>query len=87
LVFPYDPPTLTRLQTDLQQIISQSSTLTSKDAIKIKLDGKVFVLEGTVPNDRERRLAEGMLRLTPGVRQVRNSLVVKPSLVTTKSGS
>jgi osmotically-inducible protein OsmY len=82
LVFPYDPPTPSRLQTELQQVIARSSGLTAKDTIKVKLDGQVLVLEGTVPNDRERRLAEGLLRLTPGVRQIRNNLFVG-----TKSGS
>jgi osmotically-inducible protein OsmY len=82
LAFPYDPPTPARLQTELQQVITRSSSLTAKDTIKVKLDGQVLVLEGTVPNDRERRLAEGLLRLTPGVRQLRNNLVVKA-----KSGS
>ena len=82
LAFPYDPPTPARLQTELQQVITRSSSLTAKDTIKVKLDGQILVLEGTVPNDRERRLAEGLLRLTPGVRQLRNNLVVKA-----KSGS
>jgi hypothetical protein len=86
LVFPYDPPKPTQLQTDLQQIISGSSALTSKN-IKVKLDGQTLVLEGSVANDRERRLAEGLVRLTPGVRQVRNTLVVQSTQATPKPGS
>jgi osmotically-inducible protein OsmY len=85
VAFPYDAPKPTQLQTDLQQIISASSALTSKD-IKVKVAGQAVVLEGSVANDRERRLAEGLLRLTPGVRQLRNNLVVKESLTTSKPG-
>jgi hypothetical protein len=86
LVFPYDPPKPTQLQADLQQVISGSSALASKN-IKVKLDGQILVLEGSVSTDRERRLAEGLVRLTPGVRQVRNTLVVKATQATAKPGS
>jgi osmotically-inducible protein OsmY len=34
----------------------------------------VVVLRGTVRDASEARLAEGMIRLTPGVRQVQNEL-------------
>ena len=35
-----------------------------------------MVLQGVVASDKERRLAEGLVRVTPGVRDVRNELVV-----------
>ena len=41
------------------------------------MDQGVVVLTGQVENARERRLVEGMVRLTPGVLEVRNELQVK----------
>ena len=54
-----------------------SSRLKSKDSIRVASDGNVVILQGTVTNDHERRLAESLVRLTPGVRQVRNELQVR----------
>jgi osmotically-inducible protein OsmY len=47
-----------------------------KDTIKVKVDGETIVLDGQVRSDQEKRLAENMLRLTPGVHQVQNNLQV-----------
>jgi osmotically-inducible protein OsmY len=38
------------------------------------MDGSTVVLRGSVRDDHERRLAEALVRLTPGVRAVRNEL-------------
>jgi osmotically-inducible protein OsmY len=38
--------------------------------------GEAVVLNGTVQSEKERRIAEIMLRMTPGVREVRNQLQV-----------
>jgi osmotically-inducible protein OsmY len=34
------------------------------------------ILRGRVADDDERRLAEGMVRMEPGVREVRNELII-----------
>ncbi len=69
--------THTLVRTDLQAVLERSSMLKSKNGIAVEVDGPVVVLRGEVASDRERRLAEGILRLSPGVREVRNELRVK----------
>jgi len=41
--------------------------------------GPVIVLRGSVATDHERRLAEALVRLTPGVRDLVNELEVRGS--------
>jgi hypothetical protein len=60
----------------IQQAIASSSRLSSRDGIQVLLDGPVVVLRGSVADDHDRRLAEALARLTPGVRDVRNELQV-----------
>jgi osmotically-inducible protein OsmY len=62
---------------DLQEIVARSSVLPSKDSIQVMTDGPAIVLEGTVTSEREARLAEMLLRLSPGVRLVRNELTLQ----------
>lgn len=61
---------------NVQQILGQTSGLTSRQNLAVALEEGTFVLRGQVPSERERRLAEGVVRLTPGVRSVRNEIVV-----------
>jgi hypothetical protein len=61
---------------DLQQVFTRSTAFIAPGGVNVALDGQVIVLRGRVANDDEKRLAENMLRLTPGVRQVRNELEV-----------
>lgn len=67
-------PTMAAVRTDLQGIISRSSRLPSRGNIQVLSEGDTIVLRGQVRDERERRLAEGVLRLSPGVYQVRNEL-------------
>jgi hypothetical protein len=59
---------------DLQNVIARSTSLPSRGDIRVAMDGDVVVLQGAVQDEHERRLAETMLRFTPGVREVRNEL-------------
>src|SRR5262249_40038408 len=61
---------------NLQQIIDRTSALKGRKNITVGVDGNVVVLRGEVSSERERRLAEGILRLEPGVTEIRNELVV-----------
>ncbi len=63
-----------RARSDLQNVIARSSSLPSKRTIRVQMDGNVVVLQGTVQDEHERRLAEALLRLTPGVHELRNEL-------------
>jgi hypothetical protein len=72
-----------RVQTDLRDLFSRSSQLESK-GIQIDVQDNVVVLKGNVVSEDERRIAEGMARMTPGVIDVRNELVAPTQLSSTK---
>lgn len=62
---------------ELRQILDRSSALASvRSNIQVGSAGGVIVLRGRVSDEHERRIAEGLMRLTPGVREVRNELIV-----------
>jgi hypothetical protein len=75
--FTPTPLSPSRLTVDLQDTISRSSQLPSRGNIQVSLDGPAVILRGEVADESERSLAEGMLRLTPGVHEVRNELTVR----------
>jgi hypothetical protein len=79
LGFTYAPAPPSRVQTDLQQLFANSERLPSRGNIRVEVDGPTIVLRGTVADDHERRLAEALARLTPGVRDLRNELSVRGS--------
>jgi hypothetical protein len=69
-------PTAIVVQSNLQGVIDRSSALNGPKNVKVDVSDQTVFLRGTVSSDRERRLAESLLRLTPGVRDVRNELEV-----------
>jgi hypothetical protein len=75
--FEFRAPSANAMRTNLQQTIAESSILPSKDNILVAVDGNTIVLRGKASSERERRMAEGLVRLTPGVHEVRNELVVR----------
>jgi BON domain len=77
LAFTYQPEPPSRVQADLQQAFARSQRLANRNNIRVDMDGPTIVLRGTVADDHERRLAEAMARLTPGVRDLRNELNVR----------
>ncbi len=82
LGFPYRPAAPSRLQTDLKAMLGRSSSLpASRDIQVVVLVDSTVVLRGKVADEHDRRLAEGLVRLSPGVHAVRNELQV-PGLVT-----
>jgi hypothetical protein len=65
----------TQMQADLRTVIDRSSLLSNPRGINVGVEGNgVVVLRGNVRDEEEAKTAEGMIRLTPGVRQVRNEL-------------
>jgi hypothetical protein len=76
LGFTYRPEPPNQVQADLQQYFARSQRLSSRDNIRVEMDGPTVVLRGTVTDDHDRRLAEALARLSPGVRDLRNELVV-----------
>ena len=75
--FRYAAPTPEQRRTDLQGILARTSSLAGTAGIQVTMDGPTVVLRGKVADDDERRLAENVLRLSPGVHEVRNELEVK----------
>src|SRR5262249_58643521 len=57
---------------DLQAVVDRSSLLKSRKGVNVTVEDGVVVLRGEVATERERRLAEGIVRLEPGVAEGRN---------------
>jgi hypothetical protein len=73
------PPSAGGLQTNLQTVFAQSSALPTAQNLNVSVDGQQTVLlRGTVGSEDERTMAEGLARLTPGVRAVDNQIQVRP---------
>ena len=84
---PPAPVLANRVQAEVQNVISRSFVFNNNRDIRLSTEGSVHVLEGTVGSDRERLVAEAILRLTPGVREVKNSLQVIETTPPPKPGS
>lgn len=73
------PPVVTPvLRADLQTIVSRTSAIRTPANVRVEADGDVIVLRGRVADEDEKRLVEGLVRLEPGVREVRNELEIGP---------
>lgn len=71
------PAALPQFNTNLQEILARSSMLPSGAGIRVVQQGDVVILRGAVLDDSEKRLAENMVRLSPGVRQIKNELTIR----------
>ena len=78
LSFKAPVATVPQMATDLRATLDRSTMLGNPRGVSLAMDGGVVVLSGNVATDDEVRLVEGMVRLTPGVRDVRNELKVGP---------
>lgn len=74
LEVPTPPPT--KRQADLQRVLERSSSLAAAKNIQVMVVENLVVLRGTVGTEKERRLAENLIRLTPGVQDVLNQVTV-----------
>jgi hypothetical protein len=74
--YPMPATEPTRMRADLQAVIAQTSALPSRERIQTLEQGDAIVLRGSVGSLQERQLAEAILRLSPGVFNVRNELEV-----------
>lgn len=77
--FPNPSAPRTEVPNRLTQVISSASSLPSRDKIKLELVEGTLVLSGRVATDYERTLAEALLRLEPGVYDLKNNLEVAGS--------
>jgi osmotically-inducible protein OsmY len=76
LGFQPQPVSTPRLTATLTQRLTSVPALPSANQIRLEMAGQTVVLRGTVASEDERQLAEGLVRLEPGVAAVRNELVV-----------
>ncbi len=74
LDFPVRAVVTQELQDELRGMVARSSSLKAPERITVSVEGNTVVLSGVVSDDKEKRLVEGMVRLTPGVQAVRNEL-------------
>lgn len=74
LRFTPAPKPSSEMESELREILSRSSSLSNPTGIEVSVTDKVVTIRGRVANNDEKSLAEGLLRLAPGVREVRNEL-------------
>jgi len=70
------PAPVAQVQSNLQSVIARSTALRNKGTINVMVEGNTVVLVGQVASPDDRRLAEGMLRLSLRGRELDNRLVV-----------
>jgi hypothetical protein len=75
--FPVAPVSSEALHTELSGLLNRSTSIPSRQGITMAVEGRTVTLRGQVADDDERRHVEAVIRLTPGVREVHNELVVK----------
>jgi BON domain len=75
--FAAPPIKPTQMQLDLQGLVSRTSALKKPSDVRVEVVGNMVILRGRVADDDERRTVEGMMRLEPGVHEVRNELIAK----------
>ena len=65
-----------RVLNDVQGTFARSARFQGDSAITVLNQGSAIVLRGVVATDKERRVAESMVRMSPGVREVQNEIEV-----------
>ena len=78
LMFASPPITASQVAVDVRTVIDRTNSIARPGMIDVFTDGQLVVLRGTVTSEQEAQTAEGLARLTPGVRDVRNELKVVP---------
>jgi hypothetical protein len=76
-----------QLQAAVADTIGRSTAIGQPGAVRVRVDNQTVYLDGTVATPKEKRIAEGLVRLTPGVRNVVNNLEVTEVLPRPKTGT
>lgn len=76
--FPVAHATPTQLQAEIVGMLRRSKELSTYSSIQISTEGSTVTLKGAARDRREARLIESMVRMTPGVRNVKNELTFPP---------
>lgn len=72
--FPTQPPATTRVHTELRSALDNSSMITGKTVQVVTDANNNVTLRGSVKDEDEARLVEGIVRLTPGVGEIKNEI-------------
>ena len=75
-----------KLQGAVSNLLQRSTLIRPIDPYKVSVNGSTVTIEGTVASAKEKRVVEGMIRMTPGVREVINNLQVAETLPNPKAG-
>jgi hypothetical protein len=78
--FKYRPVASSRVMDDAAAALARSSSLEASRGIKVAMDGSTLVLRGEAADDHDSRLAEALVRMTPGVHDVRNELRLRETV-------
>ena len=60
----------------LSDVLARSSMLRDRGGLRVDVQGNLVVLSGTATSDRQRELAERLVRLEPGVVDVQNRITL-----------
>ncbi len=75
LKFAAPPMAAPQMQSELRTMIDASASIADARGVSVTTEaGGIVTLQGTAKDEDEARLIEGMIRLTPGVRDVKNGL-------------
>jgi hypothetical protein len=72
------PITPQRVQANANQRMVQLPGRQGLQNVRVDVVGRTAVIEGTATSNRDRRMAELLMRLEPGVSQVQNNVLVSP---------
>jgi hypothetical protein len=72
----YPPPPVPEIQIRIEKLLNVSAGTFDGRKLVFDLEGENLVLRGTVRNEYEKQLTESLVRLEPGVRNVKNELAV-----------
>jgi hypothetical protein len=72
--FKIDPVSATQLQTEIIRMLRASKDISYPASILIATEGNTVTIRGNAKDRDEARYVEGMIKMTPGVHQVKNEL-------------
>jgi hypothetical protein len=74
--FPITPAPASQLQADISGMIGRTNAIASPAGVTATVENGIVTLRGTVRDPGEAKALANMIRLTPGVRGIRNDLTI-----------
>lgn len=76
-----------KLQLTIADVLQRSASFKAVAPLQVEVNDSTVTIEGTVASAKERRIVEGMIRMTPGVRAVVNNLQIAATPPAPKTGA